>query len=428
MGRNNEDDIKIDDVVENAEERSYFMGHDEPDIEISSHPMSDFQLAADAATRLESMAQQLDDPDLDIKSDPDDEGFTQIFDLIKSEKLNKKLITETVNIKQPTREEVKKLVTLYYQIQGFRMMVSQQIKALEKENAGVSYVLLEWVLKNCAILESGIKDALEIITNASEVGRWLLSIIGVGPVIAAGCMSFFDIKGKEYASQFISYAGLNDNNRPWLGREASKKIINEVIGDAKVITDEMVVEIAARTKWSYAHIQKHGWSEKVDKKTGEVTGKWSKEGIAKACAMIPYNKQLKTLMWKLGQSIVKVKNKEGSVYGALLKERLVYETAKNLAGDYADQAAEILATKNIGKDTVAYSYYAKGQLPPAHINARCERWVVSKIVCHIFEEMYRVEYNKKPPRYYVLAHMEGEHNRELLPEVPYHVVPEDNIK
>jgi hypothetical protein len=99
--------------------------------------------------------------------------------------------------------------------------------------------------------------------------------------------------------------------------------------------------------------------------------------------------------------------------------------ANNEKGMYADQAANILATKNIGKSTEAYKWYSKGMLPPAHINARARRWAEKIFLSHVFEEMYRVHYDKVPPRYYTLVHSEGKHNKEYAPEVPYTKVSEE---
>lgn len=48
----------------------------------------------------------------------------------------------------------------------------------------------------------------------SAVGRWLLKIKGIGPDIAAGLLAYFDITGKQYAAQFIKYAGADNCSCP----------------------------------------------------------------------------------------------------------------------------------------------------------------------------------------------------------------------
>jgi hypothetical protein len=154
-------------------------------------------------------------------------------------------------------------------------------------------------------------------------------------------------------------------------------------------------------------------------------GKWSKDKLVKTCSKIPYNRSLKTHMWKVGSSFQWLCNNPSSLYGRLFNERRVLETEKNERGEYAEQAANILATKNIDKSTEAYKCYAKGMLPKAHITARAMRWTEKIFISHLFEEMYRVEYDKIPPRYYALEHLGGQHNTEIQPEIPYDYCTEE---
>ena len=98
------------------------------------------------------------------------------------------------------------------------------------------------------------------------------------------------------------------------------------------------------------------------------------------------------------------------------KMRKDYETEKNENGDFAKQAAECMS--KVGTGTVAYKSYKDGKLPKAHITARASRWAQKIFLSHLFEEMYRVKYDKVPPRYYSLEHCDGHHD-EIKPEVPY---------
>jgi hypothetical protein len=128
----------------------------------------------------------------------------------------------------------------------------------------------------------------------------------------------------------------------------------------------------------------------------------------------PFNASLKTLCWKLGESFVKVSNKEDSVYGRIYRERKVIEIAKNEAGDFADQAAAKLEKFKIGKTTDAYKAYSAGKLPPAHIHARARRVAVKMFLSHLHEVWYEVEFGTKPPAPYVFAH--AGHVHKLDPE------------
>jgi hypothetical protein len=343
--------------------------------------------------------------------------------LFNSIAISKELEASIVHTDNISSAEIRMLVKLFYQIQDIRKAIREQIRSIESGKSGttegsgnIQIKILEHPLTNIAITEKNLEKCLGAIAKSRADGRWLMEIKGVGPITAAGLLAYLDIEGKEYATQFLSYAGLNDNNRPWLGKEKSKAIVEEVVGNAKSITDDMVIEIAAKTQWTYVYLKSRAYNEEKDK--------WSKTDLINACAKIPYNKDLKVLLWKISDVFIKNMNR-GSRYGELFAERKAYEMANNEKGMYADQAANILATKNIGKSTEAYKWYSKGMLPPAHINARARRWAEKIFLSHVFEEMYRVHYDKVPPRYYTLVHSEGKHNKEYAPEVPYTKVSEE---
>ena len=331
------------------------------------------------------------------------------------EKLTRDMKKGILASENPSREEIKNLVNLFYQIQGIRLAISEQIRSIEKASkSDANIIILTWTLRSVAAIEKGINDALKCVCESSEVGKWLLGIKGIGPVLAAGCLGFFDVTNKQYSSQFISYGGLNDNNRPWLGVEKSKAIINECIEeyseDGKTITDEVAEHISARTQWKFSYLLENGYNEKK--------GKWSKTDLEKACAKIPYNKSLKTHLWKIGKSFEYQKTRDGSLYGRLLAERISKEIERNENGLNKELIQKKMSEKNYSKGTETYNCYMEGKLPMPEINARARRWVEKIFVSHLFEEMYRVTNDKIPPRYYALDHCDGHHD-EILPEIPY---------
>ena len=341
-----------------------------------------------------------------------------------------KLIIESVSAKKTkletigavNKQQIKTMVKLYYETQNLRIIANGTVNSAKKngdEEKIVNAFLLD--VEDYHIIEKNISNQLEAICKSQEVGRWLLKICGIGPVLAAGLLAYFDVTKTSYASGFISYAGLNDNNRPWLGKDKSKEILEDLMKEheSDEITDEIMYEYSAITQWGYNTFRDSAYNSK--KKT------WSKTEIIKTASKIPYNKELKSLLWKVGQSFIYQKNRPQSVYGKLLKERLDYEIKNNENGVYADYAAKMLDTYNFGKETEAYKAYAQGKLPPAHINARAIRWVEKILVSHLFEEMYRVEYNAIPPRYYALEHLQGHHD-EIQPEIPYTSISNESIR
>ena len=96
----------------------------------------------------------------------------------------------------------------------------------------------------------------------------MLSITGIGPVIAAGMIANIDIKKCQTAGAIWKFAGL------------------------------------------------------------DPTVEW-KKGQKR-----PWNADLKTLCWKLGQSFLKVQSNSNAFYSRLYLERKEYETEKNEKGDY----------------------------------------------------------------------------------------------
>jgi hypothetical protein len=323
-------------------------------------------------------------------------------------KLTKDIKKSLVNI---SKEEARYLVDTYYQIQSFRIATAGQVRSIEQGvDEASTHGALTWYLDNLETMENELKKALDTFTDSSWIGRWAKANMGIGPTIAACLIANFDIDKAASAGHFWSYAGLNDNNRPWIGKVEAEKIVSEVLGNSKQITDEHLIEISKRTKWPFTYLEK----------SCTVEGKRKKDKLRACISIPPYNIKLKQLCWKIGQQFVKVSNKENSLYGKMYKERKAYETMKNENGEYAEQAARILASKNYGKDTDAYKAYIEGKLPKAHIAARAERYAVKLFISHLFEAMWYNKYNEACPNPYPIDHMG--HVEYIGPEVPFESV------
>lgn len=134
----------------------------------------------------------------------------------------------------------------------------------------------------------------------------------------------------------------------------------------------------------------------------------------------PWNARLKVLCWKAGESWVKLSGHSKDVYGKIYLQRKALEIERNEAGLFAEQAANILARKRIGKATQAYAWYEKGKLPPAHIHARSKRYAVKLYLSHLHLYMYWQQYKKLPPLPYPIVHLSHAHiisppNLDLAP-------------
>ncbi|MEK9171900.1 MAG: transposase [Patescibacteria group bacterium] len=129
----------------------------------------------------------------------------------------------------------------------------------------------------------------------------------------------------------------------------------------------------------------------------------------------PWNARLRVICWKIGESFVKVSALDSDVYGKHWIKFKARYAAKNEAGDYAGQAADILASKNFGKDTLAYAAYIKGKLPLGHVHARAKRAAVKLFLAHLHDVWYRDHYGKAPPFPYIFEHSGAEHVHYIPP-------------
>jgi len=138
----------------------------------------------------------------------------------------------------------------------------------------------------------------------------------------------------------------------------------------------------------------------------DPTSKWEK-GQKR-----PWNAELKTICWKIGQSFVKVSGKDDAFYGKLYVQDKERRMAKNEAGDYAELAARTLAEKNIQhKET--RQMYESGKLPQSRILSQAARYSTKLFLAHWHEVAYRDHYNAEPPKPYIIEH--GGHAHYIAP-------------
>ncbi len=500
---------------------------------------------------------------------------------------------EVVNI---DKQQLRFLVDSYYQAQSDRIVKENQSRAIAQgydDNEDHSTFAIDLLRDQYKENEKLLKDLLEAYVDADPVGKWIKANTGVGPIFAAVFLAYFDIEKCQYAGQFLSYAGLNDHNNPWLGKEKSsaitnivfqihdlnmsirKKIFQEML-DSKAYSyleenikrvykfaskpedvgyiissvvqsdvldyhndgiDESEIKVIDRLMdvkndilyllseyQEYVYKYEKEYSEKLEfilngmissyqidindkecsnilvnlpdrsklvvlydsvlptylkymydylngakiqtvldvagltdffiyigsktavspeviditaivtdrnipiiekglkslKKKDKKDSKkspYTKTDLINYLSKPPYNADLKTRCYLLGESFCKVSGKEKSLYGRLYRERKAYEIKNNSKYLYADQALAQLTSKNYDKNTSAYKSYIEGQLPDGHISQRAKRFAVKIFLVHLFECMYMNYYHKAPPVYYPLEHLG--HFDYIKPEVPY---------
>lgn len=122
----------------------------------------------------------------------------------------------------------------------------------------------------------------------------------------------------------------------------------------------------------------------------------------------PFNAQLKTLCWKIGDSFVKLSGRDDAYYGKVYRQRKEREVEKNERLEFADKAAAKLENCRIGKDTDAFKHYSEGKLPPAHIDQRARRYAVKLFLSHLQQRWHEQEIGPVP-KPFAVAHLGHAH-------------------
>lgn len=135
-----------------------------------------------------------------------------------------------------TTPEARFLVDAYYSMQKTRIAFSNQAAALAK--TGEPNEILLWFRAESEHLENQVKRALDRYSMSTDVGKWLRSVHGIGPVIAAGLMAHIDIERAATAGAIWRFAGLDPTavwakgqRRPW---NAALKVICWKAGESFV--------------------------------------------------------------------------------------------------------------------------------------------------------------------------------------------------
>lgn len=106
-----------------------------------------------------------------------------------------------------SRNEARYLVDSYYQLQEVRKGTANQISSMSESGEPCS--VLTWFRDNSESLEGQIKRALGSYASGQRVGRWSQSVIGIGPVIAAGLLAHIDIEKAPTVGHIWRFAGLD---------------------------------------------------------------------------------------------------------------------------------------------------------------------------------------------------------------------------
>ena len=193
---------------------------------------------------------------------PDDNWTSEITCRTKTKKGD---VLETLTV-IPDRVQMRIATDNFMSRQKDRIGLENQIRSTVQgyDNRSENEItILDMFLRDARISEENAKVILETVTMNNPICCWMRKNIGIGPILAAELYAYFDFHRTKYASGFVSYAGLNDNNRPKLSKDQAQRIVDEVIGnkDGNDITDDMLMEIAVRSKWPIEYITRKASKE-----------------------------------------------------------------------------------------------------------------------------------------------------------------------
>ena len=325
-----------------------------------------------------------------------------------------------------TDQEARYLVDTYYEIQKYRVALGNQMKAIAK--AHEPSIFFVWINKQVHILEANIRAVLNTYSKKSDRGKWLHSNVGIGPVLAAALLAHIDITRAPTVSHIYSFAGL-DPMAKWWKKDDAEPIVNRVIRGRRHLNETDATEVAlalGKKPENFLLLLENLRGTRLS-----IT----QHDLVRAATWRPWNETLKTCCWKVGESFVKFQNHKDDQYGRIYRIRKAHDWVLNLKGEYADQAAISLQTKDYGRDTEAYAWYSgmvtvqaardylqalalyqKGQpvpkvarvaagagqpmLPPARIQRRAARYAVKVFLGHYHHVAYEDHYGYAPARPY----------------------------
>jgi hypothetical protein len=235
----------------------------------------------------------------------------QLAQKVPVQKLTKDILNTVKQYTPPDNTEARLLSTIYYQIQKIRISIGNQVeKVIANNKANKTKTPVSF-------------EALEFLSDQ------------------------FHIIEKEAEKIMTLFYAKND----------MKWFFEQTMGVGPVLATALLSQIDisktpyAGNLWSYAGFINDVW-EKGKKR--------------------PWNADLKVACWKIGQSFIKTSEKPDSTYGKLWKTRKQEYWQRNLNGDYVETCKNVLATKNMGKNTMAIQWY-QGDCDPHLVLAELNR-------------------------------------------------------
>ncbi len=277
---------------------------------------------------------------------------------------------------QLSRREARWLVDTYYMLQEDRKRSKMQAdKCAEQAEPNQ---LIGWVFGSMERFEAAVKGCLGAFAKRWKVGQWLQAQTGIGPVLSAACLTYFDIRKAPAMGHFWSFAGLS----PDIKWEKGQK--RPYCADLKSIMafrlGETMVKFQNHPQCFYGRLFAE---KKAELWQQNVAGAFAATARQEADR---HKKDTEAYKWKAGWFL------DASVQAAL---------------EAGHSATEV---EPAGEGN------GMPMLPPGQIHNRARRWMVKLVIAHVWEVMYVDYHGTEPPDPYIFAHpRNGQHVHRIAP-------------
>lgn len=273
------------------------------------------------------------------------------------------------NGKKLTPQAVALLLKAFYKTQMARCTLNWKLAKIRERD-----VLSDHLVEQLKRFEKQIELAMRAYTGASELGKLVREVVGIGPILAAGLLAYVDIRKAPYAGNIWSYAGLNPERqwetgqrRPW---NPEFRQLCFKIGDSFV---------------KCAHLEGCEYGElflkyKREEWKRNLNGEFAAEAVK--CAE------------RVGEKTEVRRWGEGRLNPELINLDEFLESPMH--------------TRNAILAAATDPQRGVPMLSPAHIHARARRWVVKLFLSHYHYAAYKLYWKAEPARPYVLEHCNGQ--------------------
>lgn len=277
--------------------------------------------------------------------------------------------------------EARFLVDAYYKSQRDRIRSAHQVRTLAKE--GEPSDVVDWLRMQSNVLEQSVKGALDVYSTSRFDGEWLRSIVGIGPVIAAGLMAHIDIRQAPTAGHIWRFAGLDPTTK-WV--KGKIRPHNGALKRLCWIVGESFTKFAGHESCLYGKVW---WERKQLEIQRNDLGLFADQAKV-SLATKDFSKDTGAKRWYQGEY-------PAGTCAALMA-----------LNDLSEREAYLKRVRVEPGQGVA-------MLPPARIHLRAQRYAVKLFLAHYHHVLHEGVLKLPPPRPYILQAQPHIHTHFLAP-------------